>query len=193
MNGRIVFLLEEPSMKELLDRLLPRVFPGWIAGQHFLCVKHAGKSDLEKSIPRKLKAWQEPGVRFIIVRDNDNGDCLVLKRKLAGLCETGGRPDALVRIVCQELEAWYLGDLPALAAAFDRPTITNASTRKRFADPDSVFKPALTMAELFPRFQKISGARVMGERLSVENNRSRSFAVFVQGVQRIAIEMGYIE
>lgn len=28
MNGRVVFLLEEPSMQVLLGKLLPRVFPG---------------------------------------------------------------------------------------------------------------------------------------------------------------------
>ena len=44
--GRMVFLLEEQSMKELLDGLLPRLFPGL----NFLCVPHEGKKDLERSI-----------------------------------------------------------------------------------------------------------------------------------------------
>lgn len=72
MNGCIVFLLEEPSMKALLEGMLPRLFPGL----NFQCVSHEGKSDLDKSIPRKLRAWREPGVRFIIVRDNDNANCI---------------------------------------------------------------------------------------------------------------------
>ena len=54
---RVVFLLEEYSMKVLLDGLLPRLFPGL----PFLCVPHGGKNDLEKSLPRKLRAWREPG------------------------------------------------------------------------------------------------------------------------------------
>ena len=61
---RIVFLLEERSMKVLLDGLLPRLFPD-VA---FLCVPHEGKQDLEKSLPRKLRAWREPGVRFVVLR-----------------------------------------------------------------------------------------------------------------------------
>jgi hypothetical protein len=65
MMGRLVFLLEEPSMKLLLEGLLPRLMPGWVAGQHFLCVAHQGKSDLDLSIPRKLSAWQYPGDRFV--------------------------------------------------------------------------------------------------------------------------------
>ena len=62
--GRMVFLLEEQSMKELLDGLLPRLFPGL----NFLCVPHEGKQDLERSIPRKLRAWRVPGDRFVIVQ-----------------------------------------------------------------------------------------------------------------------------
>ena len=63
MTGKLVFLLEERSMKALLDGLLPRFLPDL----KFQCVPHEGKHDLEKSIPRKLRAWQEPGVRFVIM------------------------------------------------------------------------------------------------------------------------------
>ncbi|XEQ91738.1 hypothetical protein SCACP_05460 [Sporomusa carbonis] len=44
MKGRIVFLLEELSMKELLEGLLPRLFPGLV----FQCVPHEGKTDLDR-------------------------------------------------------------------------------------------------------------------------------------------------
>ena len=69
--SRIVFLLEEYSMKVLLDGLLPRLFPGLA----FLCVPHEGKQDLEKSIPKKLRGWREPGVCFVIIRDQGHGLC----------------------------------------------------------------------------------------------------------------------
>lgn len=189
MNGRIIFLLEEPSMKELLDRLLPRLFRGWGAGTHFLCIPHAGKHDLEKSIPRKLRVWREPGARFVVVRDNDSGDCLDLKRKLSGLCERAGRPDTLIRLVCQELEAWYIGDLESLADAYGKPALRRPPIVKRFADPDSVVSPSRRMSELLPSFQKVSGARLMGMRLSAEGNRSKSFSVFVEGVRRLSLDM----
>ena len=65
--SRAVFLLEELSMKTLLEGLLPRIVPG----MKFLCVPHEGKLDLEKSVPKKLRAWREPGVRFVVLRDND--------------------------------------------------------------------------------------------------------------------------
>lgn len=104
--SRIVFLLEERSMQVLLDGLLPRLFPDL----PFLCVPHEGKRDLELSIPRKLRAWREPGVRFAVIRDNDGGNCVQLKAALRQLCKSGSREDTLIRIACQELEAWYLGE-----------------------------------------------------------------------------------
>lgn len=191
MRGRIIFLLEEPSMKTLVDGLLPRLFPGMVLGEHFLCIKHEGKSDLDASIPRKLQAWRHPGDRFVILRDNDNADCVDLKTRLVRMCHQNGRPDTLVRLVCQELESWYIADLRALAEAFDNPKLAAASQRKRFAVPDSWQKPSAELARMIPRFQKGSAARVMASVLDAERNQSQSFQCFVSGVRRLLEETGY--
>lgn len=183
--ARLVFLLEEKSMKVLLEGLLPRAHPEL----EFLCIPHEGKQDLEKSIPRKLKAWRDPGVRFVVVRDNDRGDCVALKQRLVTLCAGAGRPDVLVRIACQELEAWYLGDVDSLATAFEDENLRALSGRERFRDPDSVVGPATALAKEAPAFQKVSGARLMGERMSLTENRSRSFQVFMSGVRRVVESM----
>ena len=90
---RIVFLLEEYSMAVLLEGLLPRLYPELT----FRCISHDGKNDLGKSIPRKLRAWREPGAKFAIVRDNDGGDCRRLKSSLYSLCQAGRRDDSLIR------------------------------------------------------------------------------------------------
>jgi hypothetical protein len=74
-------------MKVLLDGLLPRLLPD----VPFLCIPHEGKQDLEKSIPRKLRAWNEVGARFVIIRDNDEDDCCNLKKRLVDLCREGGQ------------------------------------------------------------------------------------------------------
>jgi hypothetical protein len=191
MEGRIVFLLEEPSMRALLDDWLPRLFPGWVNGQHFQCVPHEGKSDLDRSIPRKLAAWRIPGDRFVIVRDNDNANCVDLKARLRVLCVNNGRPETLVRLVCQELESWYLGDLAALAAAFSRPRVDTEAHRKRLLHPDDWQKPSAEVKRLVPDFQKNSGARAMAQHLRPESNRSKSLRAFVAGVRHMAASMGY--
>lgn len=179
--SRIVFLLEERSMKVLLDGLLPRLIPGI----SFICVPHEGKNDLEKSIPRKLRAWREPGVHFVIVRDNDGGDCHTVKQKLAALCATGGRTDTLVRIICQELEAWYFGDSAALAKAFDKDRLNEIGNKTKYRAPDKIQKPSKEIVKLIPEFNKISGARLMARYLSREKNRSHSFQVFLAGVEHM--------
>lgn len=179
--SRIVFLVEDKSMKVLLDGLLPRVFPDLV----FLCIPHEGKNDLQRSIPNKLRAWREPGVRFVVLRDNDGADCRTLKQSLVDLCVKGGRPDTLVRLALQELEAWYIGDPVAIASAFDAPTLVSLPAKARFRDPDAVPQPARTLAELAPAFQKVSGARAMAERLSPGANTSSSFHAFLSGVARL--------
>ena len=181
----IIFLLEEYSLKVLLDALLPRLIPGI----SFLCVTHEGKQDLERSVPRKLRAWQEPGARFVVVRDNDGADCRVLKASLVALCETGGRPDTLVRIACQEVEAWYLGEPDALASAFSQPKLSALTHRKTHRNPDAVQNPSATLARVIPEFQKVSGARLVAPHLTEERSQSSSFRALLTGVRRFSQEL----
>ena len=180
--AKLVFLVEEPSMAVLLERLLPRLFPAL----QFQCLPHEGKQDLARSIPRKLRAWREPGVRFIVLRDQDNADCHEVKTQLVDLCRMGGRSDVLVRVVCRELEAWYLGEPAALALAFPSAAmrVQRELRKRRFRNPDEVVNPSAAVARLIPEFQKRRGARRMAEFLS-RDNRSRSFQVFVEGLERL--------
>lgn len=178
--SKLVFLLEEYSMKVFLEGLLPRLFPGL----PFLCVPHEGKQDLERSISRKLRAWRDPGVRFCVIRDNDGADCRELKQRLVAECAQAGRGDTLVRIACQELEAWYFGAPDALAQAFDREPLRSIASKARFRDPDAIVQPATALAEVVPEFQKVSGARRMG-RLVTRENRSRSFQALMAGLDRL--------
>jgi hypothetical protein len=179
---RIVFLLEEPSMKVFLEVLLARILPGL----QFLCLQHEGKQDLELSIPRKLRAWKQPGDHFMIVRDNDGGDCLALKRRLRDLCEKNGRPDTLIRLACQELEAWYFGEPDALALAYEDQNLKTLSSKAKYRDPDAVDCPSRELERLIPQFQKTSGARTVGKLLTEVNNKSKSFQVFLSGIRRMA-------
>ncbi len=48
--GRVVFLLEEPSMQAFLEECLPRALPQ----MRFVCVRHGGIRYLEASIPRDI-------------------------------------------------------------------------------------------------------------------------------------------
>ncbi len=99
--NRLVFLLEEDSMRILLEGLLPKLFPELL----FQCVPHDGKQDLEKSIPRKLKAWREPGTT-IAKRSNrsdiEKAYCLTANRAVS----TFDGKQYLVQITAKERYKW---------------------------------------------------------------------------------------
>jgi hypothetical protein len=180
---QIVLLLEEPSMREALEGLLPRLLPEDVGVTY---VVHEGKSSLEESIPRKLRAWGVPDARFVILRDKDQADCRTVKRRLQDLCAQGGRPDALVRVVCHHLEAWFLGDLSAVEQAFGLEGLDRRrGGRRARRDPDGLPNAHQILKELVPQYQKLSGARRIGACLSPERNLSRSFQVFVEGLRRL--------
>lgn len=191
MKGRVIFLLEEKSMEVLLQGLLPRLFPGWVDRQHFLCIKHEGKGDLDKSFPRKIQTWTIPDDRFVILRDNDGADCLAVKSKLVELVPESKREKVLVRLVCQELESWYLGDGSALDLVFGKPKRNSKERRRRFKDPDKCSKPSKEVARLYSDFQKVSGARLMGKHLDLDCNQnpSNSFRIFISGLQKLVSDM----
>jgi hypothetical protein len=180
--SRLVFMLEEPSMKVLLEVLLPRLFPEL----DILCVTHEGKSDLEKSLPRKLKSWQVPEDRFVVVRDADGSDCKALKDALMAVCSESGRSDTLIRIVCQELEAWYFGQPEALATAFGNDSLRALGGRARYRNSDSIVWPAKQLSDLCTEFQKVDGARRIAHHLSYPQNVSPSFRAFIEGVANVS-------
>ena len=64
----LVFLLEEKSMKVLLDTILPKLLPD---GVTFKTIPHDGKSQLKKNAPILMKAYNHPNSRFIIIQDQD--------------------------------------------------------------------------------------------------------------------------
>ena len=113
---KLVFLLEEPSMKELLTIILPKIIPNNFI---FQCISHNGKRELEKSIPIKTRGWKEPNIRFVIIHDKDSADCINLKNEIYNKIHEARRSDTLIRIVCTELESWYLGDLKAVESGYN--------------------------------------------------------------------------
>lgn len=172
-------------MKYLLDELLPRILPPDVT---FQTIPHHGKRDLERSIPRKLRGWKEPGdIRFVILHDQDTKDCVSLKQELLQLCAVTDRP-CLVRIACQEMEAWYFGDIDALCAAYDRPKLREVIGKKKFRVPDAIPDPKEELYWLIPEHQQISGAKRVAPHMDIERTTSASFQQFVRGVRRLACQ-----
>jgi uncharacterized protein YktA (UPF0223 family) len=179
---KIVFLLEEPSAREVLLVLLPQIMP--VENVAFQCLPHEGKSNLQKSIPRKIRAWNEPDVHFVILHDQDSADCVTLKDELCKLARNGNHPDTLVRIACSELESWFLGDLSAVEQAF-AVDLSKKRNKAIYQNPDAITNAKEELKKLIPSYQQISGSQSISKYMTIGKNKSKSFQVFISGVKTL--------
>ena len=192
----------EAFLLDLLPRLLPVDLPRRV-------IDHGSKWQLLKRLPERLAGYgripaaNRPLVLVLVDRDDD--DCLALKQKLelagqnAGLASKarvapGATLDLVNRIVVEELEAWYFGDLDAVAAGW--PGIApSLSSRSRFRDPDAItggtheaFLAVLQQAghlKGVTRLPKIDTARRMASLVDPNRNRSCSFNQFLSGLHAL--------
>jgi hypothetical protein len=86
----IVFCLEEPSAKEMLQGVLPRILPDDVLLRYII---FQGKQDLEKQLVKRLRGWCAPNTQFVVMRDQDAADCHDVKARLVHLCEQAGKPN----------------------------------------------------------------------------------------------------
>jgi hypothetical protein len=179
----LAFFLEEPSAKAMLEGLVPRLVPPNTPVE-LRFVVFAGKQDLEKQLVKRLRGWILPETTFIVLRDQDAGDCREIKAKLVELCTAAGRPTALVRIACQELESFYLGDLAAVERGLELTGLVHHGKKAKYRNPDKLSSPSVELRQLTKgRYQKISGSRAIGVELSIHHNCSPSFAALVAGLR----------
>jgi hypothetical protein len=184
----LVFLVEEPSAEQMLYAIMPRLLEatGNSDNVAYKVLVFQGKSDLEKKLLRRLKGWRKPASRFVIMRDQDSGDCRVIKEKLLQLCQEAGKSDCLVRIACHELESFYLGDLAAVEAGLSLKGLSQRQRQTNYRAPDSVASPSQELIRITgKRYLKVAGSRAISRHLDLDNNKSRSFNVLIQGIRRL--------
>ena len=185
----LVFLLEEKSAKAMLENMLPRILHPDISPRF---IPFEGKQDLEKQMPKRLRAYINPQARFIVLRDQDNApDCLVLKARLVGQCQQAGQAEkTLVRIACKELEAFYLADLRAVEQGLAIDKLASKQVSKKFRNPDRLGSPSKELGVLtHGEYQKVSGSRAIGKFLDPTNERSPSFRNLVTAIRRMEGEL----
>lgn len=197
---RVIFLLEEPSVEALLEYLLPRLLP---AGTDFELIVFQGKKDLLGNLPARLKGykrWIPSDWRIVVLVDEDREDCLALKEKLEQTSRSAGfatksKPDqagrftVLNRIAVEEVEAWFFGDVAALAVAYPGVPPTLAS-KAAYRDPDAIaggtwesLERVLKQAGHFTAgLPKIEVARTMAAHMDPGCNTSTSFQCFRAGL-----------
>jgi len=164
-----------------------------------------GKEDLLARWPERAAAYAriaDPNRRIVVVLDNDRGNCIDLRRRVEAVARTAGLKvdgpltarQVVVRIAMHELEAWFLGDVSALRAAYPGVPETLAA-RSVFRDVDSIERPHARLERVLQnagyhasRLDKIRAAQDIAPHMNPRSNRSRSFCVFVRGLRELAGE-----
>lgn len=189
-------LVEEPSAEVALKLLLPQILGDEVK---FRILAHQDKLHLLKSLPNTLRGyrhWLPDNYWLIVLIDEDRDDCHKLKQKLEDIALKAGlstktNPDGdgnfsvINRIVIEELEAWFFGDIPALVEAFPRVPET-LDRRQSYRDPDAIRGGTWEALERVLReggyykngLAKIDAARKIAEYMDPDRNRSKSFQVF---------------
>ncbi len=184
----LVCLLEEPSAREMLGGVLPRILPENTC-VHYIIFE--GKQDLEKQIERKLRLWQKPDSLFLVMRDQDAGNCVVIKNNLLRKISDSGKSDgAIVRIACRELESFYLGDLQAVEDGIKINGLVRKQNNRKYREPDSLVNASEELVRLSGKqYQKVAGSRAIGPCLRIDGeNKSHSFNVLLAGIRKLVGE-----
>jgi len=186
-NTIVEILVEESSMENLLEIVLPQILPiGYDLGINCFVRPHQGKSDLKKSITKKVTAYQHfpKPVVLIVIQDQDSNDCKKLKKGLIDLImKINPEQPHLVRIACKELENFYLGDMRAIEAIYPVFKANRQKRKAKYRNPDNVFG-AYDLEQQIKTFSKGYASKNIPRYMDLYDNSSPSFNQLITGVQR---------
>lgn len=193
-------------MEAFLNDLLPRVLPHDV---DWKIIDHGSKWQLLRSVPTRLVGYARMPVlvrpKSLILVDRDDDDCAALKLQLECACGNAklttktvpGEPgcfDVVNRIVVEELEAWFFGDVEAVGKAWSGVPV-NLANRVPYRDPDQIrggtHEALLRVLQNaghyrgIDRLPKIDVARRMGALIDPGRNRSQSFHTFLTGLRAL--------
>ncbi|OBQ31118.1 MAG: hypothetical protein AN483_01960 [Aphanizomenon flos-aquae MDT14a] len=190
----IEFLVEEPSTEIALKEIVPKI----IGNVHtFKIHNFQNKDRLLKRLPERMKAYANfihDDWRIVVLVDEDRSDCQELKKKLchASSIVTQKKGNIVLhRIVVEELESWFIGDVAAIRAEYEKIP-ASLPQQAKFRDPDAIkggtweeLDKILKKYGYETGLQKMDFAQKVSPHMDVENNQSRSFQVFRDGLRRM--------
>ncbi|OBQ02109.1 MAG: hypothetical protein AN482_20845 [Anabaena sp. LE011-02] len=190
----IEFLVEEASTEIALKEIVPKI----IGNVHtFKIHNFQNKDRLLKRLPERMKAYANfipDDLRIVILVDEDRSNCQELKKKLCDATSIVTQKKGnivLHRIVVEELESWFIGDVAAIRAEYEKIPVS-LSQQAKFRNPDAIkggtweeLDKILKKYGYETGLQKMDFAQKVSPHMDVENNKSRSFQVFRDGLRRM--------
>ncbi len=196
LDLHLEFLVEESSLKEALNHLLPKILLPKIT---FNIHPFRGKEDLLKNLPNRLqgyKAWMPENYKIIVLIDEDRQDCKELKQKLENIAQNTGLAtksskifdqnySVINRIVIEELESWFFGDPAAVHRAYPKISLS-LGEKAKYRNPDKITggtwealqKELQSVGYYAGGLSKNEAARNISQHMQPERNTSSSFQVF---------------
>jgi len=210
----IEILVEDSSGERLLECLLPRMI-GEQGQPHtwrlhaykgigrippgLMTVADPAKRILLDQLPKILRGYgRTPGIdAVVIVLDSDRRDCSKFLNELRTLVNgLDQAPRTLFRLAIEEVEAWYLGDRVALAAAY--PGAKQRALENYVQDSVCGTWEVLANATYpggaaaikkagwpLPGQLKHEWAERIGPEMDIESNASPSFCKLRDGLRRL--------
>jgi hypothetical protein len=139
-----------------------------------------------------------------VLVDRDEEDCKRLKARLEKICHTAGlisktaagteqSAQVINRIVVEELEAWFLGDVMALRHAY--PRLPDISQKAAFRNPDRIRGGTWeTLERLLQKagyykggLPKIELAKTITPHMEPGCNTSKSFQTFRKALLELVV------
>jgi len=180
---------EEHSCKIVFDLILPKLLPKAIS---FKVFPHQGKQDLERGLRLSMPAISKtPGAKILILMDQDSNDCKELKSSLKEIIEDKCHCEYSIRIICKELESWFLGDLYAIKAAYPRFKPELYASKSNFRNVDKITNPSKQLLKIIPEYAKRSSlpklevSESIANHLDIERNRSSSFKNTIMAISKL--------
>jgi hypothetical protein len=195
------FIVEEPSMEETLKNILPKMLKPEIT---FRIINMRNKQNLINNLSKNLSLYKKDFFKhhkIVVLVDQDKENCLVLKQTLEEAARNNGLTtkssanfgstfQVLNRIVIEEIESWFFGDINALTSAY--PKISkNLLNIAKYRDPDKIkggtWEALEKLLQKYGYFRnglsKIRNAQNISQYMDPNLNRSRSFQVFREGLE----------
>ncbi len=178
---------EESSAQKCLESFLPKIF---LDQKKFKIFAHGGRENLKQALRKTLpRISQIENAKILITIDQDKNDCKKLKQDLQKIFHEKCHCPYKIRIVCKELESWFLGDFNAISLAYPKFKSEKYRHKTDIRYVDKIDQPSKKLLKMITEIdgRKFLSKGEMSEKISphlnINQNTSPSFNQTIQAIK----------